>query len=178
VTVNDSGTVIGGTLLGGTGTISGSVTVDSGANLSPGTSPGILNTGSVTLNSGSNLLIDINGPTVGTQYDQLNVAGTVTLNSGNLVLTIGGTLTVGEQFTIINNDLSDFVAGIFAQGSSISSGGHTFSIDYAGGDGNDVVLTATAVVPEPSTWVAGALAVAFVAYTQRRRFTQLLRKAA
>jgi hypothetical protein len=123
--------------------------------------------------------VDINGPTVGTQYSQLNVMGTVTLNSGNLVLTIGGTLTVGEQFIIINNDLTDAVTGMFAQGNSITSGGDTFSINYAGGDGNDVVLTATSVaVPEPSTWVAGALALAFVGYTLRRRFARLARKAA
>jgi len=172
VTVNNSGST-----LGGTGTIGGTVTVNSGANLSPGTSPGILNTGSVTLNSGSNFRIDINGPNVGTQYDQLNVTGTVTLNSGNLVLTIGGTLTVGEQFIIINNDLTDAVTGMFAQGSSISSGGHLFSIDYAGGtDGNDVVLTVEPV-PEPSTWVAGALAFAAIPYMQRRRFTRLLKRA-
>src|SRR4029077_9917227 len=118
---------------------------------------------------GSNFRIDINGPNVGTQYDQLNVTGTVTLNSGNLVLTIGGTLTIGEQFIIINNDLTDAVTGMFAQGSSISSGGHLFSIDYAGGtDGNDVVLTVEPV-PEPSTWVAGALAFAAIPYMQRRR---------
>ena len=108
---------------------------------------------------------------MGTQYDQLNVTGTVTLNSGNLVLTIGGTLTVGEQFTIINNDGIDPVIGTFA---SINNSG--FSVNYAGGDGNDVVLTVEAV-PEPSTWVAGALACAFVAYTQRRRFARMLRRA-
>jgi len=173
VTVNNSGTT-----LGGTGTIGGTVTVNSGANLSPGTSPGILNTGSVTLNSGSNLRIDINGPTVGTQYDQLNVTGTVTLTGSNLVITVGGTLTVGEQFTIINNDLSDAVVGTFAQGSSVSSGGNTFSIDYAGGtNNNDVVLTVTTAAPEPSTWLGGALVFAALAYTQRRRFARMLRHA-
>jgi len=66
-----------------------------------------------------------------------------------------------------NNDLADAVVGTFAQGSSVSFGGNTFSIDYAGGDGNDMVLTATVVapVPEPSTWLVGALALALVGYT-------------
>jgi hypothetical protein len=116
---------------------------------------------------------------VGTQYDQLNVTGTITLTGSNLVITVGGTLTVGEQFTIVNNDSNDAVIGTFAQGSSVSSGGNTFSIDYAGGDGNDVVLTATVVAPapEPSTWVGGALVFAALAYTQRRRLARLLRKA-
>jgi hypothetical protein len=40
------------------------------------------------------------------------------------------------------------------------------------------VLTPLVVVPEPSTWIGGALAVAALAYTQRRRVARLLRKAA
>jgi hypothetical protein len=40
---------------------------------------------------------------------------------------------------------------MFAQGTTVSSGGNTFAINYTGGTGNDVVLTATAT-PEPSTW--------------------------
>jgi autotransporter-associated beta strand protein len=169
VTVNNSGT-----LGGSSGTIGGSVTVNSGGNLSPGNSPGILNTGSVTLNSNSNFKVDINGPTVGTQYDQLDVAGTVTLNGGNLVITVGGTLTVGQQFTIINNDGTDAVIGTFA---SITSNKDDFSINYVGGSGNDVVATVTAV-PEPSTWIGGALAVAALSYTQQRRLARLLKRAA
>jgi hypothetical protein len=170
VTVNSSGT------LGGTGTISGSVTVNSGGNLSPGNSPGILNTGAVTLNAGSNFKIDINGTTVGTQYDQLNVAGIVTLNGGNLMITVGGPLLRGEMFTIINNDSTEAVVGTFnglTEGSTFTSGGEKFTITYVGGTGNDVVL---AVAPEPSTWIGGALAVAALAYLQRRRLAGLLKR--
>jgi len=35
------------------------------------------------------------------------------------------------------------VTGTFAQGSSITTGGYSFSINYVGGDGNDIVLTVT-----------------------------------
>jgi hypothetical protein len=84
---------------------------------------------------------------------------------GNLVLTIGGTLTVNQTFTIISS--TGAVTGLFAQGFSVTSGGDTFSIDYGA---NDVVLT---VVPEPSTWLGGALAFAAVLYMQRRRFAQM-----
>jgi hypothetical protein len=165
----------GGTTLGGTGIIGGTVTVNAGANLHPGTSPGILNTGSVTLVSTSNFQVDINGPTVGTDYSQLNVTGTVTLGGSNLVVTVGGTLTVNDTYTIVN--ASDSVTGTFAglaEGGTFSSGGDVFSIHYGS---NDVVLTSTAVVPEPSTWVSGALTLAFVGYTQRRRFARMLRRA-
>jgi autotransporter-associated beta strand protein len=173
-------TVNSGTTLGGTGTIGGAITVNPGANLSPGNSPGTLHTtGAVTLSSGSNFQIEINGPTTGTQYDQLTVAGTITITGSNLVITVGGTLVVNQTFTIINNTGIDAIGGTFVQGGSVTgSNGDVFSINYMGGDGNDVVLTATSVVPEPSTWVAGALALAFVAYTRRRRFAQLPKRAA
>jgi autotransporter-associated beta strand protein len=171
-------TVNSGTTLGGTGAIGGSVTVNFGGNLSPGTSPGILHTGAVTLNSGSNFQVDINGTTPGTQYDQLIVTGNVNLNGdngagSNLVITVGGTLNVGNTFTIITS--TGAVSGTFAQGSSVSSGGDTFSITYGA---NDVVLTVTSAAPEPSTWLGGALVFAALAYTQRRRFTRLLKRAA
>ena len=87
------------------------------------------------------------------------------------MVTVGTTLTVGQMFTIVNKVSAGAVTGTFAQGSSVTSGPNTFSIDYAGGDGNDIVLTAIAV-PEPSTWVGGALALAALGFTQRRRFVR------
>ncbi len=175
VTVNSGGT------LGGTGTISGTVMVNSGGNLSPGNSPGILTTtGSVTLAATSNFRVDINGATVGTQYDQLIVTGTIDITGSNLKVTVGGTLTIGDQYTIINNEGPDAVTGTFAnlaEGGRFNSGGNAFTISYVGGSGNDVALTSVTAVPEPSTWIGGALAVAALAYTQRRRFARLLRAA-
>ena len=44
------------------------------------------------------------------------------------------------------------------------------------GGGNDIQLLVRPI-PEPSTWVGGALVFAALAYTQRRRFTQILRRA-
>ena len=42
-------------------------------------------------------------------------------------------------------------------------------------DGNDIVLTVVAApVPEPSTWMGGALAIAGLAFTQRRRLRKLI----
>jgi hypothetical protein len=61
-----------------------------------------------------------------------------------------------------------------------SAGGDNFQIFYdASGDGggNDIELTVVRPVPEPSTWVGGALAFAVIAYTHRRRFAQMLRRA-
>ena len=69
-------------------------------------------------------------------------------------LTLAPTLsfapTAGEQFTIINNTSANPIAGTFAnlpQGGTISAsyGGTTynFQANYSGGDGNDLVLTAS-----------------------------------
>jgi autotransporter-associated beta strand protein len=170
VTVNNSGTT-----LGGIGTSGGTVTVNALANIAPGnggTTTAILSIGALTLAPTSNFLVDINGTTAGTGYDRLNVTtGGVSIGGSNLVVTVGTTLSIGQAFTIVEKVSAGAVTGTFAQGSSVTSGPYTFSIDYAGGDGNDVVLTAIAV-PEPGTWIGGALALAALGYTQRRRFVR------
>jgi fibronectin-binding autotransporter adhesin len=172
VTVNNSGTT-----LGGTGTIGGTVTVNAGANIAPGSggnTTAILNTGALTLASTSNFRVDINGLTAGTGYDRLNVTGTVSIGGSNLMVTVGTSLNIGQTFLIVNNDLADAVSGIFAQGGTVFSGPYAFSINYTGGDGNDILLTVTAV-PEPSTWICGALALVALVYTQRRMVLKKLR---
>ena len=184
VTVSDSGTTLAGGTTAGTGGITGAVNINAGANLSPGTSgngagtTAILHTGALTLVSGSNFNVDLNSTSAGTGYDQLNVTGTVNLGgvlASNLVVTAGAGLNVGDSFTIINNDGVDPVSGTFAQGAVVmaSNNGDVFGINYLGGDGNDVVLTLTAI-PEPSTWIGAALALAAIGFTQRRRIRGLI----
>jgi autotransporter-associated beta strand protein len=178
VTVNNSGTT-----LGGSGTISGSINVASGANLSPGASgvgsTAILHTGALTLASGSNFNVDINGITAGTGYDQLAVTGGASIAGSNLLVSLGATFTqsdVGDKFAILSNITAGAISGQFqglSEGATFNSGSDQFMITYLGnaGDGtngNDIVLTLTAV-PEPSTWVAGSLAFATLLCTQRRR---------
>jgi fibronectin-binding autotransporter adhesin len=77
-----------------------------------------------------------------------------------LVLYPGWAITQGDQFMIIDNRSETDVEGTFeglAEGAQIAIDGITFSITYAGGDGNDVVLTAlnTGVAPgAPNTGAA------------------------
>ena len=67
------------------------------------------------------------------------------------------------MYTIIKNDASDTVIGTFtglAQGATFAVNGVTFQISYTGGDGNDVVLTATAVpatVTTPDTGIGSII---------------------
>ena len=130
----------------------------------------------LTLLPTSNFRIDINGTTAGAGYDQLQVsgggaAGGAIITLSNLVVHVGTTLTVGDQFTIAHH--GGGFQGVFAQGSTVTAdNGDVFSVTYSGGD---IVLTLIgAPVPEPSTWVGGVLAIAGLAFTQRRRLRKLI----
>jgi hypothetical protein len=184
VTVSNSGTTLGGT----GATQQGRVTINAGANLAPGNgghTTAVFSVGLLTLEPSSNFLVDINGTTVGTGYDQVQVTGAggatgATINLSNLVVTVNATLTIGDQFVILHH--AGGVSGQFAQGSTVTaSNGDIFSIDYAALDSNNkpynVTLTFTAV-PEPSTWVGGALVLATLAFTQRRLFVRPLKRIA
>jgi autotransporter-associated beta strand protein len=185
--VNGAGTgsvkVWNGATLGGSGSTPGAVTVIRGGSVSPGNSPGTLSTGSVAFEAGANLVIDIEGAS---SFDMLNVTGQVDLLSDlgsnnwdptqgatNLVLNVSnlGAGNIGNTFKIINNDGSDLVFGTFSnlvQGSTVTQGTYTFQVDYAGGDGNDVVLTLNSVaVPEPG--VVGLLGAGAILALRRRR---------
>ena len=174
VTVTGSGTT-----LGGTGIISGPVTVNAGANIAPGNggnNTGILTTGALTLAATSNFRIDINSPIIGN--DLLNVATGVTITGSNLVVTVGTTLSVGQMFLILNKASFGPITGTFTgvpQGGTVTgSDGTVFQVSYTGFTGNDIVLTVVqSAVPEPSTWIGGALAFAGLAFTQRRRLRKV-----
>jgi len=136
-----------------------------GGTVSPGDSPGTMTvTGNYSLNSGD-LFIELDGLAAGTEYDQLVVTGDVSL-AGDLTLDVGFAPSLGAMFTIIDNQGANAVSGMFSQGASISSGAHLFGINYAGGDGNDVVLT---VVPEPTGLALIAVAAALGWVARRRR---------
>lgn len=145
-------TVANGATLGGSGTV-GVVTAQSGGSVSPGSSPGILNVGNTTFSSGSTFVVEVNGTTAGTGYDQLNVTGTINLGGATLSLSGSFTPSASQTYTIIANDSSDVVTGTFnglPEGKLIPNFlGSSFAakISYVGGTGNDVTLT-TQLPPE------------------------------
>jgi len=117
--------------------------------------------GDLTLSSTAQFAPDLinNG-----NLSQLIVTGAVRLNSAALLFTdTHSSPSIGESFMVISNDGSDAVEGTFAslpEGSSFvvttPSGNRTYSISYAGGDGNDVVLTLTSLpTPTPTPTPTG-----------------------
>ena len=85
-------TVANGATLGGSGTLSGGVTINSGGRLAV-TSGSTLNTGSLTLASGSNLDIGLGTPTIATPM--INVTGNVAINSSTFNFSDIGDLANG-----------------------------------------------------------------------------------
>ena len=168
-------TAAAGGTVGGTGTIAGPLSVAAGGTLAPGASPGKLTvSNTVALTAGSTLAVELNGLTAGSLYDQLAVTGGsngVTLGGATLAVAVGYSPTVGDAFTIVDKVSAGAVAGTFAglaEGGTFSSGPATFAITYAGGTGNDVVLTVTAV-PEPAAVGLGGLAAVGLLARRRRQ---------
>lgn len=143
-----------GATLGGDGAISGSVFVNSGGFLAPGSSPGDLTVGSITFNAGSTFRVELGGLTPGTQHDVLNVTGAASLN-GTLDVSLFGAYVpnVGDTFTILT---AGSRTGTFA---ALSGNGIEYSISYGA---NSVVLTVTAI-PEPATLALVGLSVSAAA---------------
>jgi CSLREA domain-containing protein len=118
-----------------------------------GTDVSMSTTGTLAFTSGADLAIALNGTTPDTQYTQLNVVGKVNLTGADLALSGSLTPAAGQQFVIVKNDGADAITGNFnglPEGAIISNlfnSGYDATITYAGGDGNDAVIT---VNPQPS----------------------------
>jgi len=181
-----SAVTVNGGVLGGSGTISASVTINSGGILSPGNSPGILNTGNLSIAGSLAEQLGKSGgtPIAGTDYDQTNVTGTVTLTGGDLTLSLLTGVSQGDIFYIINNDSSDVVTGVFAtlngaatdlsQDAIFTFSGQQFQISYVAATGsgmtggNDVALMA---VPEPGAVALLGLGLTTLLWRARARRT-------
>ena len=141
----------GFTLLSGSGRI-GDATISS--ELRPGgfDSLGVFRTGNLDLTNadmlGTRVLFDLGAG----GYDVIDATGTVTIRQKTLDLQLasGFTPRFGDRYTIIRNDGTDPVSGVFRggpqssgalnEGAVVTSGQWAFRISYRGGDGNDVEL--------------------------------------
>jgi autotransporter-associated beta strand protein len=166
VTVSNSGTI-----LGGTGTISGTVGIGSGAAILGGTgttASGILTVANnLTLNSGS--IIELALGASGAHSTLARTGGAWSFQTAQQFAFIDLGATTGTYSNIITGLASNPGTSSW----TILNAGMTGTFTYSGGNIN---LTLTAV-PEPRTWIGGALAVVAIGCTQRKRFARLLKVA-
>lgn len=157
-------------IITGSGSIYGSVI----GNIDPG---GVDSTARLIVNrlsnfNGGRVGIDLAGTVAGDGYDQLSVLlnGSLTDRILDVDLLNNFSPVLGTQFTIIDDTFTGAVTGTFTglpQGAVFFADGRAFQIDYLGGDGNDVVLTA--VVPEPSSLIFAFAPLAAIACAGSRR---------
>lgn len=166
-------TVQSGATISGSGSV-GNLTIDSGAFVNPGNSPGLL-TVNGAYNQAGTLVAEIAGLNAGTQHDQVIVNGAVSLTGNLNVQFTGGTYSMDNLIFLLLNDSTDAVNGIFTgfnEGDTVTQyGGFDWIISYNADSftssftgGNDIALRA---IPEPSaTLLAGLGALAVL---RRRR---------
>ncbi len=174
-TLSGSVTVKSGAVLCGNndGGAIGDVTLNSGGILSPGVGgTGTLNTGTVTFNPGSTFVfeIDTNTPAI----DALNITGDLNIASGAIMnATNLGSLLLDEgvQVPAIIDYSGTWNGGIFLgmpDDSIFMIGQNAYQISYNGLDGNDTAVTLS-VVPEPVTTVTFLSGLGMLIIRRRRR---------
>lgn len=166
VTVNNSGSV-----LGGTGTVGGAVSLGSNAILRGGA--GSLPSGSLTLNSTVNTASGIVQLALGSSGAHSSLASNGSgwiFGTGQKFNFIDLGATAGTTYDNIISGLSG-APNTSPSGWTVTDPGWSGSFVYDGSGNIDFTLTA---VPEPSTWVAAALAFGAVGWSQRRRLRELV----
>lgn len=166
-----------GATFGGTGQITGGLTIQSSAKLAPGNSIGILDVGNVNFSSAASVFAAEIQLGQNNAADLLNVTGTLTLANSTLMLDLSGLLGTSPQtFLLIQNDLSEAISGKFNSLQFSGGGTYTYALDYKFtgtdslgrvGNGNDLAITFTPVaIPEPGIWCGcvGAIALLYRRY--------------
>lgn len=178
-------TIANRAVLGGTGTIATSVTLDNlGDTLSPGNSPGIQNYSAAQTWSSFSYDWEVNnfiGTTAGTNFDQITLGSTLELSggSGSYILNVLGLNAQNESglvpnFSEINRSWTiltsaDTLSGFNAANWTINTAGFTdpttgsWALDQSD---NNLVLSYT-VIPEPSAALLGGLGLLIL--LRRRR---------
>ncbi|HEY9250030.1 MAG TPA: autotransporter-associated beta strand repeat-containing protein, partial [Rariglobus sp.] len=165
-----------GATFGGSGIVSGATTAAAGSFLSPGSDSGV--TGNLTFGSS----LDLTGLASGAggllfNLDTTAASDKITLSAG--ALSIGtGTLNFDDfAFTTLAGfgegtytllDTSTSIVGSLGSSLTGTLGGLNAALSFANG-GQDIILTVTSSIPEPSTYAALLGALALAGATFRRR---------
>lgn len=159
----------------GNGGTSGSVSIGSAGELRPGdafsgSALGSFQAGDFSLENGGALTFDIN-PQLDLS-DVILVDGLLDL-AGDLNINFLDAPEFGEEFLLIDVNGEASVEGQFANitidNSTFLNDEFLFVVDYAGGTGNDVVLTAISAIPEPSSILLVAMLAGLANLGRSRR---------
>ena len=153
VTVNNTGTLAG---TGGINAGANNITINSSGNITGGTdgTVGTLTLTSNTVTISGTYLTDINGGTA----DRITLIGNLTLSSGSTIDFNEISAASAGSYTLLS--YTGTLTGTFTNVLDLPSG---YTVQYNTGE---IDLVA---VPETSTWITGALALAAIGFTQRRR---------
>jgi autotransporter-associated beta strand protein len=160
---NGAVSVAAGATLGGTGSITGAITVN--GTLAAGASAGTLTvTGPVTFNAGSTAAFEIGGTSAG-QFDELNLSGALTAGGTLSVALINGFVPiVGNAF-----DILDFASasGTFTLNLPNLGAGKAWNTSTLLTTGTISVAAGAAGVPEPASAVLALGAIAMLRMRRR-----------
>jgi autotransporter-associated beta strand protein len=175
-TVNGTLVANASTTISGTGTVAGAATIN--GNLTPGNSPGVLSfSSSLTMSNTTATSMEINGTTLGLDYDNIDTNGALTYD-GALTLALGSTFGGGtytfDLFDLASQTgsfdsvtLSGLYSGTLVNngfgvwGATTNSGNETWTFTQSTGDLGHVVI------PEPRAALLGALGL--LMFFRRRR---------
>jgi hypothetical protein len=169
-------TVNSGATLGGSGSIGGSVT--NNGLLSPGNSPGQLSLADLVLGGTGTVLMEIQGTTVGTEYDQISLTGSLTYG-GVMQLDLSQTFADNTSFNLFtgftagSGDFSSITSvGSAYTGLSFTRIGNLWTSGTAAG-GQSLEFNQTTgtlvIVPEPAALALAGLGIAVAAWARRRK---------
>ncbi|MEM6770560.1 MAG: hypothetical protein AAF597_08265, partial [Bacteroidota bacterium] len=140
------------------GTVSANMEWRSGSRIEPGSSPGCLalvpDAPVGTTLAGATYAVELEGNTPCTGYDQMTCEDDLTITDAVLELSGDYVPSLNETFTIVDLDDNYTLTGTFAgltEGATLVFNNTTLEISYAGGDGNDIVLTR--ILPAAYTWL-------------------------
>ena len=160
VVVNTGGT------LGGVGTIGGAVTVHAGGTINPGQGGvGTLTLSSALTFSSAGTLATYSVDLSGATSDKLVIGGPLGLSGTHDQISFNGSAD-GTTTYVLATYASE--SGIFDTVTGLPA---NYTLVYGP---TELDLTP---IPEPGTWLAAALALAAVGYTQRKRFSGSLKRA-
>jgi hypothetical protein len=94
----------------------------------------------------STYVVELDGPPLADRFDSLFAIGPANLTGADLDVSVNYVTAEGDSFEVLRKDGSEPVTGTFnglPEGGLRDVGSRQFVISYQGGDGNDVVLTAT-----------------------------------